>query len=1306
MKKRGSIYRKYVVLVVALVGGALLASGLASMYRTYVETRAALLDLQREKAEAASIRIENFVDGIEQQIGWTSLPQVEANIPPLEGRRFDYVKLLRQAKEITEATYIDAQGREQVSVSRLRMDALGSGKDLSADPAFKVASGGRAYFGEVYFRKETEPYMAIAVPAGRPSGSVTAVEVNLKFMWEVIQRIRIGKTGFAYVVDRQGRLIAHPDISLVLQKTDLSLLPQVQAALRPRAGVRASDAPIVSEARDLAGKSVLTASARIESLGWTVFVEQSADEAYQPLYTALMRTGGLLVAGLLLALVAGFVFARRMVEPIRALQAGADALGEGDLARRIEVRTGDELEALGERFNEMAGKLAASYAGLERKVEERTQELQDSLERQTATSEVLRAISGSPTDTAPVFDAILNRVVALCDARVAALMLFDGELLRPVAGVNVVPALFEKLRNSELRPAPWNPTLLAALERRTVHATDILDFPEFRPLTGGVMTREDPWRTVLAVPLMREGALAGVITAWREVVQPFTEKQIELVSTFADQAVIAIENVRLFNETTEALEQQTATAEILRAISDSPSDVAPVFETILDSATRLCDSPLSAVFRYEEGLVHLVSYRNWSPSAVEAMKKYYPGPPNAKMMSGRTILSGMLQLEDDTQADSGYDQRVAQSGGWRRMLGVPIKRGTRVLGAVIVAWPTPGKTPERQMRLLETFAEQAAIAIENVRLFNETKEALERQTATGEILQVMSGSQTDVQPVFDTIVRHAVALCEGLFANVFRYDGEKLHFVASHKLPPEHLQKMLSKYPMHPDQTQVSGRVIMARGIVRMEDAVADPDYDHQFSQSGRWRKMLGVPMMREQTLLGAIVVGWAKAGPISPTHEQLLKTFADQAAIAIENVRLFNETKEALEQQQASAEVLGVISSSVADTQPVFDKVTESCQRLFNGHNVGINVVGDDSQIHLAAYTGPAREALARVFPVPLSPESGSGAAILQRRVLHYPDIEAADVPDFARRGSRAGGNRAVIFAPILWEGKGIGAIHVGRAQTGAFSEKEIALLKHFADQTAIAIQNARLFREIEEKSRQLEIANKHKSDFLANMSHELRTPLNAIIGFSEVLIEKMFGEVNDKQLDYLNDIHVSGKHLLALINDILDLSKIEAGRMELDVSEVSVPDTLSSAMTLVRERAQNHGIELGLEVDPKVGVIQADERKVKQVVLNLLSNAVKFTPDGGRIAVRATLDTDHVAVAVRDTGIGIALEDQEAVFEEFKQVGRDYTKKAEGTGLGLALTRRIVELHGGRIWLESTPGEGSTFTFTLPLTQEKGAQ
>ncbi len=294
--------------------------------------------------------------------------------------------------------------------------------------------------------------------------------------------------------------------------------------------------------------------------------------------------------------------------------------------------------------------------------------------------------------------------------------------------------------------------------------------------------------------------------------------------------------------------------------------------------------------------------------------------------------------------------------------------------------------------------------------------------------------------------------------------------------------------------------------------------------------------------------------------------------------------------------------------------------------------------------------------------------------------------------------GVRAVIVAPMLWEDRGIGAIVVQRMAPGPYSEKEIALLKTFADQAVIAIQNARLFREIQDKSRQLEVANKHKSDFLASMSHELRTPLNAIIGFSEALLERLFGDVNAKQEDYLKDIHSSGTHLLSLINDILDLSKVEAGRMELDVSQIDLPTIIAGAMALVRERAMQHRIALGLDIDPRIGPWLADARKVKQILVNLLSNAVKFTPDGGRVDVTAMLEDDGVHVSVRDTGIGIAPEDQAAVFEEFRQVGADYTRKQEGTGLGLALTRKFIELHGGRIRVDSALGAGSVFTFTLP--------
>jgi signal transduction histidine kinase len=320
----------------------------------------------------------------------------------------------------------------------------------------------------------------------------------------------------------------------------------------------------------------------------------------------------------------------------------------------------------------------------------------------------------------------------------------------------------------------------------------------------------------------------------------------------------------------------------------------------------------------------------------------------------------------------------------------------------------------------------------------------------------------------------------------------------------------------------------------------------------------------------------------------------------------------------------------------------------------------------------------------------------------VHIKDAETeAGLSEQSRAIQRKTGVRSILLAPMQSMGVTTGTLSVARRAPGGFSEREVELLRTFADQAVIAMENVRLFREIQDKSRQLEIANKHKSEFLANMSHELRTPLNAIIGFSEVLIERMFGEVNEKQADYLKDIHESGKHLLSLINDILDLSKIEAGRMDLEIATFDLPSALSNAMTLVRERAQRHAIALGLEVDPRLGEFRADERKFKQIVLNLLSNAVKFTPDGGKVNVHARKMDEVIEIAVRDTGIGIAPEDQAAVFEEFKQVGRDYTRKAEGTGLGLALTKRFVELHGGAIRLQSTPGKGSTFTITLPVRQ-----
>ena len=1114
----GRLFRKYVLWTMALVCGALLASGAISIYFSYQENKSALSLVQHEKAVAAAARIEQFIRQIEQQLSFAALPQLGA--AGGDERRIEFLKLIRQVPAVTDIAQIDAAGREQLLASRLAMDVVGSQRDRSQEPAFKAARPGQTYFGPVYFRKETEPYMTIAVKAGGEAGSVTLAEVNLKFIWDVVSRIRIGEKGKAYVVDDTGHLVADPDIGLVLKKTDLSALDHVKAAF---AGGISQSARL---AKDVSGNEVLTAFAPIDPLGWKVFVEQPVSEVYATLNASILRTGLLILLGLAASVVASLAFARSMVRPIAVLQEGAQRIGAGDLEQKIEVHTGDELEALADQFNRMTTQLRESYSGLERKVEERTGELKNSLEQQTAISEILRVISASPTDVQPVLAAVAERAAHLCEAPFARVLFIDGDVLRPMAEYSV---------EQEQLPQPISPIALkrsvvtgrAAIDRETIHHADVLplletEYPDSResllPLGA---------RAVLAVPLIREGGAYGGIFLFRREPRLFSPDQVALVETFARQAAIAIDNVRLFNETKEALDQQTAISEILRVISSSPGDVRPMLNAVAERALKLCDAAESTIVLVEGDAL--------------------------RFAAGFGTTSTLQEGES-----------------------IPLSRGS------------------------------------------------------------------------------------------------------------------------------VTGRAVVDRTLIHMADLEKAPAEDFPIALELQRRighhAILSVPLMREDRAIGAIALWRMEARPFTEKQIALVKTFADQAAIAIENVRLFNATKEALEQQTAISEILRVISSSPTDVQPVLDAIAERAAQLCDASAASMYLTDGDTLRHLAS-KGPSPDAVSHVDSLPISRDSISGRALLERRTIEVDDMlaEGTEYPLSLEIAQRAG-HRTVVVVPLFREGKPFGTILLRRQEVRPFSERELALLQTFGDQAAIALENVRLFREIEDKSRQLEVANKHKSEFLANMSHELRTPLNAIIGFSEVLLEKMFGEINAKQQDYLSDIHSSGRHLLALINDILDLSKIEAGRMELEPSDFDVPTALQNAMTLVRERAQRHGIALSLQIDPAVRELRADERKFKQILVNLLSNAVKFTPDGGRVALRARPVESGLEVSVSDTGIGIAPEDQEKVFEEFRQVGGDYKTKQEGTGLGLALARRFVELHGGVIGVQSELGKGATFTFTIP--------
>jgi len=1118
----GRLFRKYLLLILSLVTIALLASGAISIYFSYQENKSALASLQHEKALAAATRIEQYIDQIVKQLVYAALPQLDAS--DVELRRIEFLKLLRQAPEVTDIAQLDTAGREQIAVSRLGMDNINSGKDRSQEDAFRNARRGQQWFGPVYFKKETEPYMKIAIRSGSDTGPVTIADVNLKFIWDVVSRIKIGEKGKAYVVDDNGFLVADPDIGLVLRKTNLASLPHVKAA----AGKQNPEEPAMVSV-DLAGVPVLTSVAPIASLKWNVFIEQPVSEVYAKLNASILRTAGLLIAGLVISALAALALARGMVRPIRTLDEGARRIGAGELDQKIEVRTGDELEGLANQFNRMTGRLRESYAGLEQKVEARTLELKNSLEQQTAISEILRVTSSSPTDVLPVLQAVAERAAHLCDAPYARVLLIDGDELVPMtehSAKNEPPSRLSKpipLKRSSF-------TSRAVLDRRTMHHADVVplldtEYPDSHNIHAlGA-------RAVLAVPLIREGGAYGAIFLFRRAPLPFSPDQVALVETFARQAAIAIDNVRLFNETKEALDQQTAISEILRVISSSPGDVRPMLNAVAERALKLCD-------------------------AVE---------------------STIVLLEDDVL-------RFAAGVG---------------------------------------------------------------------------GSST-------------------------LQDGEAMPLTRG----------------------SVTGRAVIDRAVIHMEDLAKAPEDEFPVGRDLQrrigHRAILSVPLMREDRAIGAIALWRMEARAFTDKQVALVKTFADQAAIAIENVRLFNATKEALEQQTAVAEILRAISSSPTDVQPVLDAIAERAARLCDASAASMYLTDGNVLRHLAS-KGPSPDPVSSVEVVPINRDSISGRALLEHRTIVVNDMLAAgaDYP-LSVEIAQGHGARTLAVVPLSGEGKPFGTIVLRRQEVRPFTERELALLQTFGDQAAIALKNVRLFEEIQEKSRQVEIASQHKMQFLANMSHELRTPLNAILGYAELLFDGIYGALDDRVRGVLDRVQHNGRHLLGLINDVLDLSKIDAGQLTLALDSYSMSGLVKSAVASTESLARAKGLALEATVDGELPVGRGDERRLTQVLLNIVGNAIKFT-DHGKIELVASAADGKFNVEVRDTGPGIAEADQARIFDEFQQVDDSSTRTKGGTGLGLAIAKRIIEMHGGTISVASEIGVGSTFRVVVPVRVEQ---
>jgi signal transduction histidine kinase len=955
----GRLLRRTFLISLLLVSIGLIASGALEIFFSYREKIAALGELQREIAQGAAFKIQQFVDDIEKTMRATTQTQGIVTSGLTQDFRFELIKLLKVAPAITEVVAVNTNGREELKVSRVRTTLPDDLKDRSADEPFVKGRAGKSFFSKVYFVRKSEPYMTIAVPIERFAGEVIGVligEVNLKYIWDVVSAIKVGQAGYAYVVSGDGDLIAHPDISFVLEKRNLKQLGQVKAALSKQAG------PLPAQT-NMTGQKVLPAFATISDLGWAVLIERPVSEAYAPLYASTLRTSLLLLVGLGMAILASFLIGRRVVRPIGILREGAARIGSGDLDYRLEIKTGDELQELADEFNRMTAQLQESYANLEQKVEDRTRELTESLEQQTATSEILRVIASSPTDIQPVLDTVIENAVKLAGASQGHIRQYDGEVLRLVANFGETPEQIAILRAASVSPSSQHPgSSRAFLEKQPVHVLDVQ--AQAHPAPQAVLTGA---RTLLAVPLLREGTPIGVITIWRTFVEAFTEKQIELVQTFANQAVIAIEDVRLFQEL------QARTRELARSV--------------------------------------------------------------------------------------------------------------------------------------------------------------EELTALGQVGQAVS-STLDLDTVLTTIVTQAVQLSGTHGGVVYEYNeaSKEFHLTATHSLEPE-LMEALQAQPIRLGEGAV-GKAAAIRAPVQIADALTDPEYS------------------------------------------------------------------------------------------------------------------------------------LTRLRP------------ILTRS-----------------------GHRSVLAVPLLREQQIIGGLVVLRKEAGGFSTEVVNLLQTFAAQSVLAIQNARLFHEIEEKSQLLEAANRHKSQFLANVSHELRTPLNSIIGFTRLVLRKTEAQIPNLQKENLQKVVISSEHLLNLINGLLDLSKIEAGRMEVYAETFKLDDIVKVATSTIEPLLKDGQVRLVTAISSDIPPLKTDRDKLKQVMLNLLSNAVKFT-EKGEIKVSASRDNGLLTLTVSDTGIGMKKEALAYIFDEFRQADMSSTRRYGGTGLGLAIVKKFITLMGGDITAESEVGQGSKFTLTIPIT------
>jgi signal transduction histidine kinase/putative methionine-R-sulfoxide reductase with GAF domain len=945
-------------------------------------------------------------------------------------------------------------------------------------------------------------------------------------------------------------------------------------------------------------------------------------------------------------------------------------------------------------------------ARLTRERNEALEQLSEALKQQTAASEVLRLISGSPGELGAVFDAMLVNATKLCEARFGILLLWEEDAFRTVALHNAPPAFVEhRRREPVIRPAPVTSLGRLVATKQVDHIADMRAEKAYVDRHPGPVSLVElaGARTVINVPMLKERELIGCIALYRQEVRPFTDKQIALLQTFAAQAVIAIENARLLNELRESLQQQTATADVLRIISSSPGELQPVFQALLENATRLCEAKFGMLYRFDGNAFHFAAEVDSPQEYVDFNRQRGAFQPMPGGQLERVMLTKeVCHTPDDAAGEvPGIAARLA---GARTQVIVPMLKDSDLIGAIIIYRQEVRPFTEKQIELLQNFAAQAVIAIENTRLLNELRQSLEQQTATSDVLKVISSSPGDLAPVFHAMLENATRICEATFGSMLLREGDAYRRVAQHNAPQKFEEFCKNTPILGRGLAPIVDQVIDTRQVSQALDIAAE-NPNEPIAKFAAARTLLVVPMLKDNEAVGVVGIYRQEVRPFTEKQIALVQNFASQAVIAIENMRLLNELRQSLQQQTATADVLKVISRSTFDLKTVLNTLVESAARLCEADMASVPRVTGAMFDQVASYGySPRFHEFMQSNPILPGRGSASGRAVAERKTIQIPDVLADPEYDdhYKTEGQKVGGFRTLLGVPLLREGAAIGALVLGRSAPRLFTPQQIELATTFADQAVIAIENVRLFDEIQEKSRQLEEASQHKSQFLANMSHELRTPLNAILGYTELMADGAYGEPSEKMVGILQRLEANGKHLLGLINDVLDLSKIEAGQLVLELSDYCIQDIAQTVRSTLEPLATDKKLAFKVEMAGELPPGRGDGRRLTQVLINLVGNAIKFT-DAGEVAIKAEANNGSFHVSVRDTGPGISFADQARLFQEFQQADNAITRKKGGTGLGLAISKRIIEMHGGRIWVESQSGQGSTFAFMLPVIVER---